>query len=122
MAGNFPAWAEPRAMPKLDGGKLRIGYISSNFRRHSVWKNHGEWLRGHDRERIEVYAYSMGFDRDAVTDQARGAAKRFWQYTGDLAEAGRTILDDRLHVLVYLDIGMNPLMTHMGAVRLAPIQ
>src|SRR5205823_3956897 len=55
------AGLEPVARPSRPASKrLRVGYISSDFRDHAVaWLIVG-LLENHDRERFEVFAYSTG--------------------------------------------------------------
>jgi protein O-GlcNAc transferase len=123
MSANYPQWTQPLPMPPLPtDGKLRIGYASAHFHSHSVTKDHLGWLRDHDRKRIEVYTYSMGTESDKTTELVREASARFWQYEDDYDAACRAILDDQLHVLVHLDIGMDPVMAQLAALRLAPVQ
>jgi protein O-GlcNAc transferase len=123
MSSNYPQWAGPvQVRPVPLNGKLRIGYVSAHFRWHSVTKNHLGWLRKHDRERFDVYAYSMGPYADETTEEVSRIATKFWQYSGDFEAACETILKDNLHVLVHLDIGMDPIMAQLGALRLAPVQ
>jgi protein O-GlcNAc transferase len=123
MSANYPQWIQRPPMPPVPAdGKLRIGYASAHFHSHSVTHSHLGWLRDHDRKRIEVYAYSMGAEPDKTTELVREASTRFWQYEGDFEAACRAILDDELHVLVHLDIGMDPIMAQLAALRLAPAQ
>lgn len=123
LSANYPLWTEPLVMQAIpETGRLRIGYISAHFRWHSVTKNHLAWLRKHDRERMDVYAYSMGSGTDKMTDEVRRIATKFWQYSGDFGAACETILNDQLHVLVHLDIGMDAIMAQLGALRLAAVQ
>jgi protein O-GlcNAc transferase len=123
LSENFPQWMKPLPLePIPTNGKLRIGYASAHFRWQSVTKNHLGWLRKHDRGRFDVYAYSMGSDTDKTTDEVRRITTQFWQYTGDFEAACEAIRKDRLHILVHLDIGMDPIMAQLGGLRLAPIQ
>jgi predicted O-linked N-acetylglucosamine transferase (SPINDLY family) len=121
MAANYPDWVQPLRMPP-DDGPLRIGYVSANLRNHSVAKDHLGWLEEHNRDRFQVFSYYLGSENDSRTEDARRASFRFRHLPDDLEEICRAILSDRLHVLVFLDIGMDPRMTQLGALRLAPIQ
>ncbi len=121
MAANYPDWVQRLRMPP-DDGKLRIGYVSANLRNHSVAKDHLGWLEEHSRDRFQIFSYYLGSEADGRTEDARRASFRFRHLAGDLEETCRAILSDQLHVLVFLDIGMDPRMTQLGALRLAPIQ
>ncbi len=51
-------YGEPRPRPaSRRPGKLRIGYLSGDFRNHVMGKMMWEALRHHDRERFEVFGY-----------------------------------------------------------------
>jgi len=121
MAANYPEWVRPLRMPP-DDSSLRIGYVSPYICNHSVAKDHLGWLEGHRRNRFQIFAYHLGSETDAQTDRARRASFGFRHLLGDLEETCRTILADQLHVLVFLDIGMDPRMMQLGALRLAPVQ
>jgi protein O-GlcNAc transferase len=123
MAATHPQWAGPVAMPPVaPGGKLRVGYVSSHFYRQSVMKNHLGWLQEHDKSKVDVYTYHVGKKVDHMTEEVKQNSIRFWHTPGDLEGACEAIVRDRLHILVFLDIGMNPIMGLMGALRLAPVQ
>ena len=123
MAANYPQWAGPVEMPAVGRHeKLRIGYAASHFYHHSVMKSHLGWLREHDKEKIDVYTYHVGRKVDATTEEVERSSVRYAHFPGDLEGACQAIVRDRLHVLVFLDIGMDPIMGLMGALRLAPVQ
>jgi protein O-GlcNAc transferase len=123
MAASYPDCVESVPMPETpDNGALRVGYISSRFRNLSATKYFLGWLREHAPERIVTYAYSVGRKTDAVTGEVRRSSRHFRQLSDHLEDAYETIRKDRLHVLVYWDIGMDPAMTRLAALRLAPVQ
>ncbi len=119
-AARFPEWAQPVPMPQVEG-KLRIGYVSGYFRDHSVSKNHIGWLLEHNRSDFEIYAYHVGQQQDAITNEVRGCTTRFHQ-SQSIEDLCMAIRSDNLHILVFVDIGMDPGMTPPAALRLAPIQ
>jgi predicted O-linked N-acetylglucosamine transferase (SPINDLY family) len=47
------------------GRRLKIGYVSTDFRIHPIAHLLTELWERHDRERFEVYAYSIGADEDS---------------------------------------------------------
>ena len=51
-------------------GKLRIGYLSADLRDHVMGKMMFGTLRAHDRERFEVYLYSLSDRRDRWTSRS----------------------------------------------------
>lgn len=123
MAANYPQWTVARRMPPLrTGGKVRIGYVSGHFRNNVVSKVFMQWLCRYDREKFEVYAYSVGKRSDSVTEEIRRSVTSFRYYPDDLEGVCQAILADDLHVLVFLSIGTKPLMTQLAALRLVPLQ
>ena len=66
--GNDPGGNDPK------GRRLRIGYLSSDFREHAVGHLIVEALELHDRDRFEVFAYSHGPDDNGSTRRRVHAA------------------------------------------------
>jgi predicted O-linked N-acetylglucosamine transferase (SPINDLY family) len=84
-------------------GKLRIGYISGDFRNHVMGKMMWEVLRRHDHARFDIFAYATTQGRDDWTARIEAIVPRFASVDalGDQA-AARRIADDDLDVLVDL--------------------
>lgn len=120
-AANYPQWVQPMPMPP-DNGRLRVGYVSSRWYNHSVSRTHLGWLEAHSQDRFEVFAYHAGSRTDDWTEDARRASAVFRHLPDDMEEACRAIVSDRLHVLVFLEIGRAERMTQLAALRLAPVQ
>ncbi len=85
------------------GKKLRIGYVSPDFKSHAVAFFIAPLLRGHDRSRFEVYAYANVQVEDATTARLRAACDSSCNVfaLGDDALADR-IRADSIDVLVDL--------------------
>jgi predicted O-linked N-acetylglucosamine transferase (SPINDLY family) len=69
-----------------------------------------------------VYTYHVGDKTDSITEEVRKASHIFRHIPNSLKETCQTILDDQLHVLVFLDVGLEAMTTRLAALRLAPIQ
>jgi protein O-GlcNAc transferase len=84
-------------------GRLRIGYLSADLRDHVMGKMMWEAVSRHDRERFDVYFYSMGTRRDAWTERFEGIATGFRDLKAlpDRAAAAQIHADD-LDILVDL--------------------
>jgi len=122
VAANYPQWVKPLSMPPLSKeGKIRVGYISACMYGHTVGKLMQGWFRKNDRSQIEVYGYYIGKEVDVITNKFQLDSDRFYQIREDEAVCEQ-IISDRLHILVFVEIGMNPHMTKLGGLRLAPIQ
>ena len=64
----------PLGKDAASGRRLRIGYVSPDFRRHSVAFFIEPVLQGHDRRRFEVYCYSDVDAPDDITARLKNSA------------------------------------------------
>jgi len=123
MAANYPQWTQPRPMsPPSPGGRLRIGYISHCLKSHTVDFLFSGWIKYADRERFEIYCYHLDSVQDHMTKKYRLYSHAFHHIPNNLEAVCQQIINDRLHILVFLDLGMYALPTQIAALRLAPIQ
>jgi predicted O-linked N-acetylglucosamine transferase (SPINDLY family)/predicted O-methyltransferase YrrM len=123
MAANFPQWIVPLSMPKLQPHqKIRIGYVSHYLHSYSgtLWLT--GWLRYCDHENFEIYCYYTGNEPDPVTQQFQKYSDVFHHIPHNLSAACEQIISDKLHILVFPEIGMNPQTMQMAGLRLAPVQ
>ncbi len=120
------AWQAQPASPKpprRDAGRIRVGIVSQHFREHSVWNAIVKgWLGQIDARRFEVSAFSLGAAEDAETRYARAHAARFVQAAGGLREWVDAIREARPDVLIYPEVGMDPMTVKLASLRLAPRQ
>ena len=83
--------------------RLRIGYVSPDFRRHSVAYFFESLLDGHDRQDVEVYGYGNVEFPDQVTERLM---EKFDNYRNlcDLSDeaAAELIAQDRIDILIDL--------------------
>ena len=124
MASRYPQWSKPLAMPKLAADqKIRIGFFSGFFYRHSVWKIPLRgWVENLDRSKFELFGYYGGSIKDDETVRAARAFERFEHQPRSLAQWAEKIASDNLHLLIFPEFGMNPLSVKLGCLRLAPVQ
>ncbi|MCW2249405.1 putative O-linked N-acetylglucosamine transferase (SPINDLY family) [Azospirillum fermentarium] len=116
--------AEPRpAVRPLAGRRLRIGYVSPDFRLHSVAMFLLPLLAAHDRTRVELFAYSNVELPDAVTDHIRRSVDGWRAIQGVTDDAAAAqIRADGIDVLV--DLTGHTANNRLGifAHRPAPVQ
>jgi protein O-GlcNAc transferase len=104
------------------GRRLVLGYVSSNFRQHSVASFLEGLLEAHDRSRLELAAYSDGAREDSTTDRLRSMVDRFRRVAGMTHEQlSALVREDRVDVLVDLDGHMQPNRLPVFARRPAPV-
>jgi predicted O-linked N-acetylglucosamine transferase (SPINDLY family) len=80
-----------------------VGYLSADLRNHVMGKMMWSALRHHDKERFELFFYSLSTESDEWTEKFRGLADRFETIAGlrERAAAQRIAADD-LDLLVDL--------------------
>jgi protein O-GlcNAc transferase len=121
MAERYPVPEMP-APPRADE-PVRVGIVSGFFRQHSNWKIPIRgWIKELDRRRFRVFGYHTGAEQDAATNEAATLCERLVR--GPLSVEGwrSAIAADKPHVLIYPEVGMNPMAARLAAQRLAPVQ
>ncbi len=114
---------KPHPVRSLNGRRLRIGYVSTDFRDHAVAWFLEPVLATHDHQHFEVFCYADVLQPDAVTQRLQTYADRWRSLVGvSDAQAADIIYHDGIDILVDLS-------SHTGGNRLlvfarkpAPIQ
>jgi predicted O-linked N-acetylglucosamine transferase (SPINDLY family) len=134
LLAEATAWADQFETPLLGmrikhekdrsaGRKLRIGYVSMDFRNHVVGRNVLPILQRHDRERFEIHCFSTLALPDAMTPLYQQAADH-WHECASLDDAAlaEKIRVEKIDILVDLSLHMagNRLLTF--ARKPAPVQ
>jgi protein O-GlcNAc transferase len=103
--------------------KLRIGYVSPELRQHPVGRFMLPLLEGHDKNRVEVFCYHTGPEKDQLTDRLR-ARTDVWRNAANLSdqELAQQIREDHIDVLVDLNMHMRGSRLLAFARRAAPVQ
>ncbi len=107
----------------LSGRRLKIGYVSGDFRQHAVSYFIEQLFARHDRARVELYAYSTASARDAVTARLQELAEH-WVPVAGLSD---TVLLERIEadgIDVLIDLSGHTAHNRMAmfACRAAPVQ
>ncbi|MEJ0045695.1 MAG: hypothetical protein WDN04_05920 [Rhodospirillales bacterium] len=96
------AWPPPE---QTGPRRLRIGYVSSDMREHAVGYLTAELFALHDRDRVEVFAYYCGPEReDALQARFRVTADH-WTDIGKMTDppGAAAIVGDRIDILIDLN-------------------
>ena len=103
---------------------LRVGFISPDFRQHSLAMSFSGLLGAFDRQDFDWHGYSLARDEeDAWTDRFRRDFHHFHRLTGlPPREAARRIHDDRIDLLIDLAGHTRHSALEILAFRPAPIQ
>ncbi len=102
---------------------LRIGYVSSDFRAHSVGFNLLPIYQRRDRERFRLYSYAEVPQPDAATRLFEEASD-VWHSTVGLSdvEVAEIIVADKIDILVILAGHLDENRPYIARYRPAPIQ
>lgn len=103
--------------------RLRIGYVSADFRTHSVSFFLEPILANHDKSRFEIFCYANQYKTDNVTERLKGYGHHWRDIYGKSDEtAAELIQQDQIDILVDLSLhtGGNRLLVF--ARKPAPIQ
>ena len=105
------------------GRRLRVGYVSRDFRSHSVGFLIEPVLAAHDRATVEVVCYADESVADATTARLRGLAERWRVTTGLTDEAVAAMVgEDAIDILVDLGGHTQGARPRLFAHKPAPIQ
>jgi protein O-GlcNAc transferase len=119
-----------RMMSALDPGmrrpppprpRRRVLFVSAYLYDHTVGRLFAPLIAGLDPRRLEVHALHLGTEFDALS---QALARKVQVHRGPHeAPAWRQLIGQLApDVIVYVDIGMNPLAQGLAALRLAPRQ
>ncbi len=95
---------EPLSPDRTPHRRLRIGYVSACFRRHSVAYFIEPVLAQHHRDRFEIYCYHNNPNEDEVTQRLKAHTDHWRNIVGLPDEqVARQVREDRIDILVDLD-------------------
>lgn len=115
-----PALLASRPAPKE---RIRLGVVSGFFCRHTVFRLFLDgWLGQLDRDRFEVICFHTGRTTDADTQRAAAKCDRFVSEPASPSAWREAVVAAAPHVLLYPEIGIDPLAARLAAQRLAPGQ
>jgi predicted O-linked N-acetylglucosamine transferase (SPINDLY family) len=105
------------------GRRLRIGYVSPDFRAHPVGYFLERFLAAHDHATVEVLCYSNSDLTDRVTERLRGSVDH-WRSIVGLSDVAADMLIRRDNIDILVDLsghtGQNRLP--LFALKPAPVQ
>lgn len=131
LAENL-AWDRAHALPRVDlpygndpdpERRLRIGYVSPDFRDHCQSFFTIPLLSRHDHSRFEIFCYAKVLRPDAVTRRIAGYAD-VWRDTATLDDeaVADLVRADRIDILVDLTMHMANGRPRMFSRKPAPVQ
>jgi protein O-GlcNAc transferase len=113
----------PHANDPSPDRRLKIGYVSRDFRYHVVGRNLLPLFRDHDRRQFDITCYAQVLRPDAMTRQFQEYADG-WRNVVGLSEGqvAELVREDRIDILVDLSLHMCGKLLMVFARKPAPIQ
>ena len=129
-AENHSAWLRregllpPRESEHRQHERLRVGYLSSDFKNHATAFLMIDMLEAHDRSRFEIYGLSYGLnDHSPMRARVEASVEHFVELAGlSMAEAVAHIAALELDVLIDLKGYTEGNHSEWLQYRLAPVQ
>ena len=123
QAGSSLAAAAHNDADTINARPLRIGYVSPDFRQHSVAHFIEPVLAAHDNKKFEVFCYYNDTVADDTTRRIESLAQHLRVIAGlSDHEAARKVREDQIDILVDLAGHTNLNRLLMFARRPAPVQ
>lgn len=121
---NQPPLVGKRVGQRRPGQALRVGYLSYDFKDHPVANLLAQVIEQHDRQRVEVFGYSVGPDDGSdIRKRLIGAFDHFVDISAlGVESSANRIFDDAIDILVDLQGWTTGERASMLALRPAPIQ
>ena len=114
---SAPDWPRPHQHDR--SRRLRVGYVSGDFRQHPVGRFILPLLAHHDPAQVEVLCYANSTASDSVTEAIRARAGVWRNIVGVPAEdVARQIRADEVDILV--DLGMHTRGNRLDVFALGP--
>ncbi len=114
-----PAWSNPLDAER----KLRVGYVSADFRDHPVAFFLESVLAAHDPNAVELFCYSANAKDDAATKRLKALVPTWRGIKAlDDAAAAALVREDRIDILIDLSGHTTGQRLKMFAHKPAPVQ
>jgi predicted O-linked N-acetylglucosamine transferase (SPINDLY family) len=122
-AERFARLIQPHGNDRSPERRLRIGYLSPDFRHHPVGRFLLPLLEAHDHAGFEIYCYAWHKTPDGITQRCRARADVWREVSGHSDEQlALAIRQDRVDVLVDLTMHMGNNRLLVFARKPAPVQ
>jgi predicted O-linked N-acetylglucosamine transferase (SPINDLY family) len=105
------------------GRRMRIGIAAAHLHEHSVWNaiTRG-WVHQLDRTKLDLFLFQLNPTSDRETEDARQRVISLEDQPTSLPGWVEAIKSRDLDVIIYPEIGMDPLTVQLASLRLAPVQ
>jgi protein O-GlcNAc transferase len=131
-APHFAASTAPRATAAIEPGpaaahsaivgrRIRVGFVSRFLRDHTIGDLTRGLIRQLPRRDFEVTVFALGSAVDPTVSFLRESTD-YVTLPEEVIAARSIIREARVDVLIYPDVGMDPLTSALAFTRLAPVQ
>lgn len=120
---NFKSELDETSLKKKTGC-LRIGYVGSTFKTHSVGLLSRWLIHHHDRQSFQIFVYSLNLDKEDGFNHHwfRDKVDVSYYFTGHPQEVAAQIQADEIDILIELDSLTFDLTCLVAAYKPAPVQ
>jgi predicted O-linked N-acetylglucosamine transferase (SPINDLY family) len=119
-------WQDDQKIPmrtRTVGAKIRVGIVSAHVFNQSVWTAFVRgWCEHLDARQFELIIFCLNSNHDGETEFARAHAAQFVDGRRDLRGWVEAIIGQEPDVLIYPEIGMDPLTAKLASMRLCRVQ
>lgn len=122
LSPRMPQFFESVVARQLPNPRIRVGFVSGLFYGSTVGNYFSSWITDLPRDAFEVVVFHTGERSDAVTKAISARADKFSQADLALEKLAVAVKSEQLDILVYPELGMDPKIFVLAALRLAPIQ
>jgi predicted O-linked N-acetylglucosamine transferase (SPINDLY family) len=116
-----PRTDDATSSARRSGPRLRVGFVSKMLQDHTIGQLWQNMIAGLARDRFDVFLWSPPTD-DAVSQRIRARADHWTALLPRAALIRPQIADAALDVLVFPEVGMDPVVWALASTRLAPVQ
>ncbi|AOH86873.1 zinc chelation protein SecC [Sphingomonas panacis] len=121
--GDLVATPQPFLDRGARAGRLRLLIVSAHVRDHPVWRVILQGLMTHlDRSRFDVALFHTGARTDAHTAWAAANVDTFVGGERNVAAWRAKIVEHRPDIILYPEVGMDPVTGALASQRLAAVQ
>ena len=122
LSKAYPEFMQPILRSRPSGRRVRVGFVSSMLRKHTITYLFGGWMEGLDPNIFECFGYQLDGQEDDTTSDLSRKMEHFRCLGSELSAVAGAIQKDELDVLIYPELGMNRHTLKLAALRLAPVQ
>lgn len=122
LSHHAPGLMRSIPLSRIAGRRIRIGFVSRFTYRCTVGLYFQSWMTQLDRDRFEVFVFSLGSREDDVTKEIKSAVDHFSTMNGRIEVMAEAVRDAQVDVLVFPELGMDADTFLLAAFRLAPVQ